>query len=109
MTTRVPLEEIEVSMGEKVLAVMLAIFISIGAIWAYVRIDEVGTVAVQPTPAEQTAIKANKAANARIVLLPVSETAASALPLPAGDLCMDRRTQLPSRSTRVMVLILRNY
>jgi len=58
MTTRVPVEEIEVSTGEKVLAVMLAVFISVGAIWAYVRIDDIGTVAVQPTPAEQTAIEA---------------------------------------------------
>lgn len=63
MTTRVPVEEIEVSMGEKVLAVMLAVFISVGAIWAYVRIDDIGTVAVQPTPAEQMAIEANEAAN----------------------------------------------
>lgn len=29
MTTRVPVEEIEVSTGEKVLAVMLAVFISV--------------------------------------------------------------------------------
>lgn len=63
MTTRVPVEEVEVSTGEKVLAVMLAIFISVGAIWAYVRIDDIGTVAVEPTPAEQTAIEANGAAN----------------------------------------------
>ena len=62
MTTRVPVEEIEVSTGEKVLAVMLAIFISVGAIWAYVRIDDIGTVAVEPTPAEQTAIAANEKA-----------------------------------------------
>jgi hypothetical protein len=63
MTTRVPVEEIEVSTGEKVLAVMLAVFISVGALWAYDRIDDVGTVAVQPTPAEQTAIEANDAAS----------------------------------------------
>ena len=63
MTTRVPVEEIEVSTGEKLLAVMLAIFISVGAIWAYVRIDDIGAVAVQPTPAEQTAIEANETAN----------------------------------------------
>jgi len=41
---------------------MLAIFISVGAIWAYVRIDDIGTVAVQATPAEQTAIEADEAA-----------------------------------------------
>lgn len=63
MTTRVPVEEVEVSTGEKVLAVMLAVFISVGAVWAYVRIDDIGTVDVQPTPAEQTAIEANEAAN----------------------------------------------
>jgi hypothetical protein len=63
MTTRVPVEEIEVSTGEKVLAVMLVIFISVGAIWGYVRIDDIGTVAVQPTPAEQAAIEANDMAN----------------------------------------------
>lgn len=63
MTTRVPVEEIEVSTGEKVLAVMLAVFISVGAIWAYVRIDDIGAVDVGPTPAEQTAIEANEAAN----------------------------------------------
>jgi hypothetical protein len=63
MTTRVPVEEVEVSTGEKVLAVMLAVFISVGAIWAYVRIDDIGTVVVQPTPAEQTAVEANEAAN----------------------------------------------
>lgn len=63
MTTRVPVEEIEVSAGEKVLAIMLAVFISVGAIWAYIRIDDVGAVAVQPTPVEQTAIEANEAAN----------------------------------------------
>lgn len=63
MTTRVPVEEVEVSTGEKVLAVMLAVFISVGAIWAYVRIDDIGTVAVEPTAAEQTAIEANEAAH----------------------------------------------
>lgn len=62
MTTRVPVEEVEVSAGEKVLAIMLAVFISVGAIWAYVRIDDIGTVDVEPTPAEQTAIEANEAA-----------------------------------------------
>jgi hypothetical protein len=67
MTTRVPAEEIEVSTGEKVLAVMLAVFISVGAIWAYVRIDDIGaergTVVVQPTRSELAAIEASEAAN----------------------------------------------
>jgi hypothetical protein len=34
--------EIETTLSEKVLAVVLAIFIAIGAIWAYVKLDEVG-------------------------------------------------------------------
>jgi len=42
---------------------MLVIFISVGAIWGYVRIDAIGTVAVQSTPAEQAAIEANDMAN----------------------------------------------
>jgi len=66
MSTRVAVEEIEVSTGEKVLAVMLAIFISVGAIWAYVRIDDIGAhdgaVIVQPTASERAAIEANEAA-----------------------------------------------
>jgi len=67
MTTRVPVEEVEVSTGEKVLAVMLAVFISVGAVWAYVRIDDIGaedgTVVVQPSPPALAAIEANEAAN----------------------------------------------
>jgi hypothetical protein len=62
MTTRVPVEEIGISAGEKVLAVMLAVFISVGAIWAYVRIDDIGTADVQPTRSEQAAIEASDAA-----------------------------------------------
>lgn len=34
--------EIETTLSEKVLAVVLAVFIAIGAIWAYVKLDEVG-------------------------------------------------------------------
>jgi hypothetical protein len=33
--------EIETSAAEKALAVVLAIFIAIGAIWSYVKLDEV--------------------------------------------------------------------
>jgi len=54
MSTRVPVEDIEVSTGEMVLAFVLAVFISVGAIWAYVRVDDLGAkdgaVAVQATP-----------------------------------------------------------
>lgn len=66
MSTRVPAEDIEVTTGEKVLAVVLAVFISIGAVWAYVRIDDLGTkdgvVTVQLTQSEGAAIEAHRAA-----------------------------------------------
>jgi hypothetical protein len=66
MSTRVPAEEIEVSAGEKVLAVVLAVFISVGAVWAYVRVDDLGAehgvAVVRATPSETVAIKAHQAA-----------------------------------------------
>jgi hypothetical protein len=66
MSTRVPTEDIEVSAGEKVLAVVLAVFIAVGAVWAYVRIDDLGAehgvAAVQATPSEMAAINAQQAA-----------------------------------------------
>ncbi len=66
MSTRVPVEDIEVSAGEKVLSVVLAIFISVGAIWAYVRVDDLGAedgvVVVRATPSERAAIDAHEAA-----------------------------------------------
>ncbi|HVQ59239.1 MAG TPA: hypothetical protein VMS60_10090 [Solirubrobacterales bacterium] len=66
MSTRVPVEDIEVSAGEKVLSVVLAVFISVGAIWAYVRVDDLGAedgvVVVRATPSERAAIDAHQAA-----------------------------------------------
>lgn len=66
--SRVDDGEIETSASEKALAVVLAIFIAIGAIWVYEKLDEVG----QPTastyqpnaalrdPAEQAAIERHR-------------------------------------------------
>jgi hypothetical protein len=66
MGTRVPAEEIEISAGEKVLAVVLAVFIAVGAVWAHVRVDDLGAehgvAVVQATPSEMAAIKAHQAA-----------------------------------------------
>jgi hypothetical protein len=66
MSTRVPAEDIEVTAGEKVLAIVLAIFISVGAVWAYLRVDDLGTengaVVVQTTRSETAAIEAHQAA-----------------------------------------------
>ncbi|HWT31264.1 MAG TPA: hypothetical protein VN240_09605, partial [Propylenella sp.] len=43
--------EIETSLSEKVLALVLAVFIAIGAIWGYVKLDDVAEpdAAYQPT------------------------------------------------------------
>jgi len=62
--------EIETSTSEKVLAVVLAIFIAIGAIWVYEKLDEVAQPSVsiyQPNaalrdPAEQAAIERHRKA-----------------------------------------------
>lgn len=62
--------EVETSTAEKVLALVLAVFIAIGAIWGYVKLDEVGKadpVAYAPDrelvePAEYAAIQAHREA-----------------------------------------------
>lgn len=70
MSTRVAVEEIEVTTGEKVLAFVLAVFISVGAIWGYVRIDDLGAgdkgVMVQATPSDRAAIEVHEAANRQL-------------------------------------------
>lgn len=66
--------EIETSTAEKVLALVLAIFIAIGAIWAYVKIDEVAkpdTPSYLPNQAlvdrgELTAITQHREANREV-------------------------------------------
>jgi hypothetical protein len=68
MSTRVEVEEIQTTPSERLLAVVLAIFLLIGGIWTYDRIeDEVRgstrPVAVEPTPAEQAALERLEAAN----------------------------------------------
>ncbi len=67
MSTRVAVEDIEVTAGEKLLAVVLAVFISIGAVWAHVRVDDLGAedgaVTVEATQSQRAAIAAHQAAN----------------------------------------------
>lgn len=67
MSTRVAVEDIEVTAGEKLLAVVLAVFISIGAVWAYVRVDDLGAedgaVTVEATQSERAAIAAHQVAS----------------------------------------------
>lgn len=60
-TTRVDLEEIEITRTEKLLAVVLAVFLLIGGIWAYSKIDDIGrsddrSPATYFTASERTAV-----------------------------------------------------
>ena len=62
MSTRVEVEEIQTTTSEKLLALVLTVFLLIGGIWTYQRIDDVvreavGVEAVQPRPAEQAALQ----------------------------------------------------
>jgi hypothetical protein len=55
VSTAVEIEEIETTKSEKVLAIVLAVFVSIGAVWAYVRSDDLARHAFATpvqTPAE---------------------------------------------------------
>lgn len=62
MSMRLDVEEIQTTKGEKLLAVVLALFLLIGGIWAYIKIDDVVRTSTPPdysyrgTRAEQTAL-----------------------------------------------------
>lgn len=71
MSTRVEVEEIQTTPSERLLAVVLAIFLLIGGIWTYDRIEEAvrgseRPVAVQPTASEQAALQRFETANDRL-------------------------------------------
>ena len=60
-TTRVDLEEIEITRTEKLLAVVLVVFLLIGGVWAYSKIDDIGrsgfhSPATYFTSSERTAV-----------------------------------------------------
>ena len=62
MSTRVDVEEIQTTKSEKLLAVVLTIFLLIGGIWAYQRIDDevrdaVGVERVEPSPEDRAAVQ----------------------------------------------------
>jgi hypothetical protein len=68
--TAVDVEEIQTTKSEKLLAVVLAAFLLIGAIWTYQKLDDwaarkVAPVQVQLSPADQAAIARSTAANQR--------------------------------------------
>jgi hypothetical protein len=67
----VDIEEIESTKSEKLLAVVLAIFLLIGTVWTYQKLDNwvaerVAPVEVQLSPADQAAIARSTAANEQL-------------------------------------------
>ena len=73
MSTRVDVEEIQTTKGEKLLAAVLTLFLLIGGIWVYVKIDDAVRTTSQPdysyrgTPAEQAAVTRENAARERLM------------------------------------------
>ena len=67
MTTHVDIDDIQTTRGEKLLALVMTVFLLIGGIWAYDRLEvHHGYVAPVYTPGEQAAISANDAARQRL-------------------------------------------
>jgi len=67
VTTHVDIDEIQTTRGEKVLALVMTVFLLIGAIWAYDRLEvHHGYVAPSYTPEEQAAISTANAARQRL-------------------------------------------
>lgn len=81
MSTRVEVEEIRTTPSERLLAVVLAIFLLIGGIWTYDRIEEEVRgpqrfVSVAPTPTERAALDRLAAANAKLARAHTEQAAA---------------------------------
>jgi hypothetical protein len=67
VTTHVDTEDIQTTRGEKVLALVMTVFLLIGGIWAYDRLEvHHGYVRPSYTPAERAAISANEQARQRL-------------------------------------------
>ncbi len=71
MSTRVDVEEIQTTPSERLLAIVLAVFLLIGGIWTYNQIEEWVSgseqpVAVEPTPSEQAALQRFETANEQL-------------------------------------------
>src|SRR6476619_3637349 len=70
-TARVDLEELEITTTEKLLAVVLAMFLLVGGLWIYGKIDDVGLSEYRSpstyfTPAEQAAVTRADQARTRL-------------------------------------------
>lgn len=74
MSTRIDVEEIQTTKGEKLLAVVLAVFLLIGGVWAYAKIDDAVRTSTPPdysyrgTPSEQAALARADSAQKRLRL-----------------------------------------
>ena len=72
MSTRVDVEEIQTTKGEKLLAVVLAAFLLMGGIWVYAKIDDAARTTSPPdysyhgTPTEQAAVIELRSAEAQL-------------------------------------------
>ncbi len=78
-TTRVDLEELEITKTEKLLAVVLTMFLLVGGLWMYSKIDDIGRSTYQSpatyyTPSERAAVARADLARRR---LGAAETAVS--------------------------------
>jgi hypothetical protein len=67
-THAIEIEEIQTTRGEKVLALVLVVFVLIGLVWAYDKLDQRTYHVVQPTAAEQNAIAAHNRATQELSL-----------------------------------------
>jgi hypothetical protein len=71
--TRVDLEEIEITKTEKLLAAVLTVFLLIGGVWGYTKLDDIGRSAYRSpatyfTPAERAAVDHAEQAGRRLAL-----------------------------------------
>lgn len=69
MSTRVDIEDVEATKSEKLLAVVLAVFLLIGGLWAYAKIDDYVREAVDPptlTVGQLAALDRHAAAQRRL-------------------------------------------
>jgi hypothetical protein len=71
MSTRVEVEDIQTTKSEKLLALVLTVFLLIGGVWTYQRIDDevreaVAADRIQPSPADQVALDRLRRANERL-------------------------------------------
>src|SRR5919106_130826 len=74
MAAHVEVEEIQTTKSEKTLALVLAVFLFIGGIWAYARVDDSARSAVAvpaPSPSDEAALARAEAARER--LFPATE------------------------------------